>query len=283
VTKLFKISASASKKWDQCRGQWTLRYHYKIPEIIANASALNFGSWIHDILEEAGKQDRYDVPFLKEVAMRTRNAYGTIERDKIALTATCLNNFSKWFGTLRASDCEIVGTEVGFDLDIDGNDHRAFGSIDLVMRHKPSGTLAVIDYKTSKKPSQVKYLRNDVQMLLYATVASIKWDTPIEKIRVSHYQPHLDVYTPLEYTEKQKQQFIKEWVRRMNLIREKGDTLDFTPNTLCDWCPYCTICPAIGGDLDVFQSIIGMGDKALEDGVNLKKFWLQARQDGIPV
>lgn len=283
MVKLFKISASASKRWDQCRGAWTLRYHYKLPEKITNASALNFGSWIHAILEEAAKEDRYDVPFLQEVAMKLRNQWGTIEQDKIKLTAVALSNFSQWFGNLRAADCELVGTEVNFNIDLDGNDHKAFGSIDLVMRHAPTGTLAVIDYKTSKKPSQERFLRKDIQMLLYATVASMKWDTPIDQIRVSHYLPHLDAYVPLTYTEKEKEWFIKAFARRMDKIRQEGDVLDFTPNALCDWCAYQGLCPAQGGDLEFFQTVTAMGDEALAAGKNMKRFWAEQKKAGLAV
>lgn len=280
---LYKISASAAKRWDQCPGSWTLRYHYKIPEVIQNASAPNFGSWIHDIFEYAAKMDKYDQQTLQEYAMKSRNKYGTIDRDKIQLTAQCLLNFEEWFGGMRAADCEVVGTEQKFNIDLTGDDHKAFGSIDLVLRHRPTGRLAVIDYKTSKKQSQVRWLTNDVQMLLYATVASMLYDQPIGDISVAHYQPHLNAFTKLTYDEGQKDRFVKKFARRMDTIREKGDVLDFTPNNLCDWCAYKGICPVMDGDPETLQKIIEMGDEALAKRTKMKDFWLQKRKEGIPV
>lgn len=273
-----RISPSAAGLWDRCHAAWTLKYVFKVPYEIENKSAINFGNWIHSIFEHASKDDRYDIEHLKHIAMRERPLHGTIDQDKLALTEKSLNNFSGWYGNLRAQNVEPVGQEWKFSEKLNVNGDTVFGIIDLVMQHKPSGRYLIIDYKTSKRPSQTKYLQHDVQMQSYAAVASRRYGVPVSDLAVAHYQPHLDRQTKVEYDTRDDDIFVANFTKRLDAIRERGDVLEYMPNNLCGWCDYKHLCPMEGGSAEKMDALMELAVPARESGTNMKKFWEDKRE-----
>ena len=274
-----RLSASGSKKWENCPASWTLKYAYGVPEKGFNQEALNFGSWIHETFEEAINANTTDVESLQKIAMDIRNKYGEMG-EKLELAQPAVANFSRWFGNLMDAGCEVVGTEINFSHDLDGDDHVAFGSIDLVLHHPPSDRYLVIDFKTSKKATQERWLKDDTQMLLYATIVHDLYGASPDKIAVAHYLPHLDEQVKVAFTEKKLRSFRRRFVGRINLMREQGRLLDFKPNPLCDWCSYKELCPMMEAEPDVMQKVVELGEEIMESGENRKQAWHQMKKSG---
>lgn len=135
-------------------------------------------------------------------------------------------------------DWECIGCEVQFDILFE-NKAIIHGFIDRIDRHKVTGDMRVVDYKSSKKPYDKKDLATPLQMYVYALAC---------KELYGRY-PSEFIYDMILIGEKQYA-MTKGWEKRGHtalgklidnlIIHNENNNVNMTPkpSILCYWCSY---------------------------------------------
>lgn len=237
-----KVSPSKIKVYNECKIKYKFKYIDYLRETYnpnSNTDALQYGSYVHKILELGYKAET--VEELEKIAGELRDNYKFPEAKTKNLDAI-LNNFFKFNNKLE----EHISAEFVFEIPVT-NDYSVNGIIDRVIRGK-TGKYLVIDYKTSRRPANKVDLYKDPQMLMYAFAVSKMHNVPIDDVTVSHYYPHLDKLISIKYGKTQIGIFLTELKNKIWEIRKKkGDQFPPSLNQFCDWCQYKTLCPEFGG------------------------------------
>lgn len=232
-----KVSPSKIKVYDECKLKYKFKYIDYLPEKSKNTDALQFGSYVHKILEDGVHSTSVDE--LWNLAKSLRENY-TFGEDKEKLLKPCVENFFRFNQSLSAT--EHVATEQTFAVDLKEG-YAVNGIIDRVVKSS-DGKYLVIDYKTSKRATTKRELYNDPQMLLYAFAVHKMYNVPVPNITLAHYYPHLDRLVNIKYSEAHVMMYIRKLTQKVWEIRKKKKT-DFFPqmNQFCDWCGFKECCP----------------------------------------
>ena len=230
-----RTSHSKGDTLKQCPFKFYLRYYEYIPEEGTNQDALNFGSYIHKILEDGYQED--SLKGLEKLAEQHKSTYKVGKKEDVR-TKKCLNNFLKFNSKLG----ETVGTEFEFKISLqEGMDY--IGIIDRVIKGTDGGYL-IIDYKTSKREKSKMNLFNDPQLQGYALAISEIFDVPAHKIKCAHYYPVTGNFVHVTFNRSQLINFKKNKINEFWKVR-KMKKEDFVPqvNEFCNWCGYKSMCP----------------------------------------
>lgn len=233
-----KVSPSKIKVYDECKLKYKFKYIDYLPEKDTNTDALQFGSFIHKVLEEGVTATTEEE--LLEIAKIVKSNYKFDEDARGRQTEKCFKNFVAFNNSL--SGCEQISTEQMFAVELKQG-YGLNGIIDRIVKSE-DGNYLVIDYKTSKRPSTKRDLIKDPQMLLYAYAVSVLYKVPIASITLSHYYPHLDKLVHIKFSEAHVLMYMKKLTQKIWEIRKKKKD-DFFPqvNQFCDWCGYKDMCP----------------------------------------
>ena len=149
---------------------------------IKNADKLNLEQRLHDKMYERFQIDK--------------EAYGknpcTLEEmkeffnDGVAILDFVKKKRADYF---QKRQYELVGCEVPIEVMLK-KDIKMVGYLDIVLRHKPTDTITIIDIKTSTRGWN-KWMKADKnktqQLLLYKQFYSKQYGTPIENIDVEYF------------------------------------------------------------------------------------------------
>jgi putative RecB family exonuclease len=236
------VSPSKIKVFQECKLKYKLKYIDRVPDDYnpnSSKDALQFGSYIHKILEDGvGATTEKE---LWDIASSIREQY-VFGEQKEKLTGKCITNFLAFNSQLS----DTVSTEQFFSVKF--KDFTLNGIIDRVVKGKEGGYL-VIDYKTSKRAMSQRDLYTDPQMIMYAAAVNKQYDVPFDKITVSHYYPHLDKFVTVKYTAATVNSYLNGKLKPQiwDIRKRKLGQFPPVPNRFCDWCGYRDICPAAGG------------------------------------
>ena len=232
------ISHSKSEVFNQCG----LKYKYKYIERLSgdkprNEDALNFGSYIHKILEDG--VEAKDLKQLQVLAEQHKDSYKIpyTYRDKVG---RCLTNFLSFNQKLG----ETVATELVYEVNLDKTrDIKQNGVIDRVIKGREGGFL-IIDYKTSKREKNKYTLFKDRQLQAYCYAISEMYKVPIDKITCAHYYPLTNNFVDVKYS----RAAIASWKRTeldkvWKIRKKKLNEFKASENTFCNWCEYIDMCP----------------------------------------
>tara|TARA_R110002020_G_scaffold22920_9_gene76870 strand:- start:9456 stop:10256 length:801 start_codon:yes stop_codon:yes gene_type:complete len=230
-----RTSHSKGDTLKQCPLKFYLRYYEYIPEEEVNKDALNFGSFIHKILEDGYQEN--SLKNLEKLAEQHRATYKVGKKEKTR-TNKCLKNFLRFNEKLG----ETVGVEYQFKIDLEEG-MAYIGIIDRIIKGKDGGYL-VIDYKTSKREKSKFDLFNDPQLQGYAFAISEIFDVPVKKITCAHYYPVTGNLVTVGYNSSQITNFKKSKINEFWRVR-KMKKEEFAPqaNEFCNWCGYQKYCP----------------------------------------
>ena len=235
------FSPSKLNVFDECQKKFLYKYVHYLPEDYNDGlsqDALQYGSYIHKILEDGVEAE--SIEELKEHAIRLRPRYQFEGREEDTLK--CIKNFFRFNNQLT----ESVSTEMKFKVEV-LPDLEVNGIIDRVVKGG-TGKYLVIDYKTSKREKTKRELYNDPQLMIYTAAIAQMYGCPISDVTVAHYYPLTGNLVSVRYMPSHVASFLKKVDQKKWAIRKKKAE-DFKPrlNQFCDWCGYKQLCPKFGG------------------------------------
>jgi RecB family exonuclease len=220
----------------QCGLKYAYRYVDRLPEPEdADTTALQFGSYIHQVLEDGVKATSLEE--MVDIADRVKGSY-TISEKYDGKDLKCFENFLSFNKNLG----ETVGVELVFKEEI-AEGITVNGIIDRVIKGDDGGYL-IIDYKTSKRQKTKVDLFQDTQLKGYTFAISKMYGVPVSKIVAAHYYPLTNTFVHVRYSQPQINAHVKKVINEVWTIRKKKKE-DFKPsrNEFCNWCAYKGLCP----------------------------------------
>lgn len=220
----------------QCGLKYNFRYVERLPDPEdADISALQFGSYIHQVLEDGVKATTLEQ--MTDIAAEVKGTF-TISEKYTGKDLKCFENFLSFNKDLG----KTVGVELVFKEPI-ADDITINGVIDRVIQGEDGGYL-VIDYKTSKRQKTKVDLYQDSQLKGYVFAVSKAFNVPVSKIVAAHYYPLTNTFTHVQYSTIQINNHIKKVKDEVWKIRKKKKE-DFKPsrNEFCSWCQFKGMCP----------------------------------------
>lgn len=235
------FSPSKLNTFDECQQKYRYKYIHYLGEDFNDTlsrDALQFGSYIHKILEDGFEAESEDE--LWEHAHRLREGYQFEGRDDDI--GKCIKNFFKFNNALT----ETVSTEMRFKEEV-RDDLEVNGIIDRVIKGE-TGKYLVIDYKTSKREKTKRELFQDPQLMIYTAAIHKMYKVPIKDIMVAHYYPITGNLVSVRYNPSHIANFLKRLdEKKWSIRRKKADEFGPRRNRFCDWCGYKELCPLFGG------------------------------------
>jgi len=105
---------------------------------------------------------------------------------------------------------ELVGCEVPIEVMLE-KDIKMVGYLDVVLKHKPTDTITIIDIKTSTRGWN-KWMKADKnktqQLLLYKQFYSKQYNHPIENIDVEYFIVKRKLWENTDFPQKRVQKFV---------------------------------------------------------------------------
>ena len=155
-------------------------------------------------------------------------------------------------------DYELIGCEVPIELKLKKN-VGFIGYLDLVILHKPTNTLKIIDIKTSTRGWN-KYQKADKnktqQLLLYKQFYAEQYNHPIENIEIEYFIVKRKLWENTDFPQKRVQKFVpangkpsvNKVINGLNLFlknafdndgNHKTDKIFALPSKkACRWCEF---------------------------------------------
>lgn len=214
-----------------------------------NKDALNFGSYIHKILELG--YEKTELKDLLTIAEESKKLY-KIPEEKEAKTEICLRNFLQFNSALT----ETVGIELVYEIKHDEkNDISLNGIIDRIVK-SPEGEYLVVDYKTSKRELKKHELYQDHQMQGYAYAVHKLFKVPLDKITVAHFYPVTGNLVSVKYSWPQISSYLRKKTETVwNIRKKKTDEFPPSKNQYCWWCGYSGLCPEFSSPQKITESM----------------------------
>jgi hypothetical protein len=180
----------------------------------------------------------------------------------------------RWFDRRGRNPIRVLAVEQAmgshsapFRLD---NGVPIFGFIDLIVEHK-DGTIELIDYKTNRANKTQDEANNDVQAGIYLAYARQMW--PDRPLRFSFEMLRYGVVSTV--WDDERIESFKGWLKtQYESIKALSEGKPSIGES-CRWCPYQTICPAVGelmskGAFDLVESDFSCDDDALDALATIK-------------
>lgn len=207
-----RISHTQYNMWSSCPLQWKLTYIDKLMKGEPSIHSV-FGSAMHDTIQHwldvvynrsmlmartmdltDYLKDRMIVHFNRatveengqKIFVCDKHMLMEFYHDGVAILSALQNDVEKWFSVL---EWKLEGVEVPLMVEVQSN-VKFRGYLDIVLRHKLTGAIKIIDLKTSTKGWN-KWTKNDKpktdQILLYKQYYAKQHDLPLDAVTVDYY------------------------------------------------------------------------------------------------
>ncbi len=241
--------------FEKCKKQFHYRYIEKRKVDTEGIEAF-VGKRVHEVIEKLNRFiARGAVPSLPKVLLRFRTDWEEQfqpERVRIVRAENppafyresgerCLGNHYRRNYPFDRDESLGIEQHVGFALDGDGR-YRVRGIIDRVVR-AADGAIEIQDYKTGRWVPSQQELDQDRQLALYQIGVEGRYGDAAPVRLVWHYllrdQVRVSTRTPEQLAELR--------TRTIELIDRVEAERDFEPqpSTLCSWCEFNDVCPAM--------------------------------------
>ena len=225
-----RISYSQLSMFNECPQRWKLNYVDKL-SISESNIYLVFGTAMHEVIQtyldimynnsvkNAEKLDLNKMLFdnmceefkkAKEQDGKppcTKEEISEFFQDGVEILNFIKSKRNQYF---QKRDYELIGCEVPIELKLKKN-VGFIGYLDLVILHKPTNTLKIIDIKTSTRGWN-KYQKADKnktqQLLLYKQFYAEQYNHPIEKIEIEYFIVKRKLWENTDFPQKRVQKFV---------------------------------------------------------------------------
>lgn len=251
---LSRLSESKGSTYKQCKLKYRYKYVDKLPEGKSGDGAMEFGSFIHKVLEEGYQAT--DISQLFELADKHKASY-SFSPDYNPKIEKCLSNFLKFNAKLS----NTLFTELAFEVEImDGVIFN--GVIDRGVGGTKGGIL-IIDYKTGKREKSKSELFQDNQLKGYAYAVSKLYKKPYSEIIVAHYYPVTNTFVDAHYNTSQINSWLRATERTLWSIRKtKKEECMPCRNQFCNNCAYKDLCPEFNNPIDIKKRLDELANKS---------------------
>ena len=225
-----KISYSQLSMYNDCPLRWILNYVDDL-RIFESNIHLIFGTAMHEVLQtylEVMFNDSIknsDILNLEEMLRdKLIEQFKIAEEDdgKAPCTKEDLNEFfvdgcnildfikKKRGDYFQKRQYELIGCEVPIEVMMK-KDIKMVGYLDIVLKHKPTDIITIIDIKTSTRGWN-KWMKADKnktqQLLLYKQFYSKQYNHPIDKIEVEYFIVKRKLWENTDFPQKRVQKFV---------------------------------------------------------------------------
>jgi len=225
-----RISYSQLSMFNECPQRWKLNYVDKLRVSESNIY-LVFGTAMHEVIQtyldimynnsvkNAEKLDLNKMLFdnmcgefikAKEQDGKppcTKEELSEFLQDGVEILDFIKTRRNQYF---QKRDYELIGCEVPIELKLKKN-VGFIGYLDLVILHKPTNTLKIIDIKTSTRGWN-KYQKADKnktqQLLLYKQFYAEQYNHPIENIEIEYFIVKRKLWENTDFPQKRVQKFV---------------------------------------------------------------------------
>jgi DNA helicase-2/ATP-dependent DNA helicase PcrA len=235
------FSASALETYDGCPMKYKLQYILQVPT--GQKTYFNLGSAVHKVAEHLSKMHMKGVSYDREMAVKLLDKYWSTdaypskkkEQEDRRQAEKMIDTYLEW---QKNNANEIVGTEIGFSIEIAGRMVRGF--IDRVEKTK-DGQYCVIDFKTGSKSVTGNTIKENIQMNVYALAVLKKYGKLPARASLYYIKSNETVdYVPDNEIIDVQRERMEEMIRAV-LGEEFGPTPTYNG---CRFCDYEGICEA---------------------------------------
>jgi len=215
-------SKSRIETFKKCKKQYKYKYIDKLDLPQPHSNDIEFGQWIHKVLEIYNPDDdnkKEVVKLASQFDIRDKNyreAMPQTLKNAIAFT-------KKYWKYERKTEEEI---------DFISDELSIKGIVDLRMIQQ--NNLLVVDYKSSKSTNAD---RHEYQMKMYCLILSKIYNMIPEKIKVMVYYPRIDSYDRYQFSSIQIKAF-EEQLKQDIIDIETAKLYPASPGFHCRWCSY---------------------------------------------
>jgi putative RecB family exonuclease len=237
-----RLSFTRIDTYENCPRKFRYQYVDSLPT--RPAPQLSFGSSIHAVLEWLYDRKHPELPSLDETLATLfekwdTSGYAEVPREEqYAAYNHARDVIARFHARVAEAGFRLpAATEAWFELPFD-DDVVVVGAIDRIDAHT-DGSLHVIDYKTNRRAKSQKQVASSLQLAIYALAtrallghdpATVALDFVVPGVVVEVGRDRLDLDAVADR--------VAAVAAR---VRARAD--DPTPNRLCDWCDFRSICP----------------------------------------
>jgi len=241
-----RLSFTRIDTLEQCPLRFRYTYVDRLPGL--PAPQLSFGSSIHAALEWLYDRKHPVLPPVEDLlqALKERwdsEGYVDLPRDEqVTAYRHAQEVLTRFHARVAQAGFRLpVATEAFFELPVEGA--VVVGSIDR-LDADDDGHLHVVDYKTNKRAKPRQVVAESLQLAIYALACERLYGDVPATVTLDFVVPGRAVTVPIREVDLEG---ARERIARAIAVVRSGDDTP-TPNRLCDWCDYRSLCPAWQGE-----------------------------------
>lgn len=244
-----RLSFSRVDTYRNCPRKFRYAYIDRLPT--RPSPQLSLGSSVHAALEAFYDRKLPTCPSEEELLELLYASWDTRGFDQVSREEQ-LDYYRHAQQVLRRYHRRVAGdyrlpvtTEAWFELPVD-DDIVVVGSIDRVDRDD-DGNLHVVDYKTNRRAQDRVRVAGSLQLAIYALACEHLFGALPATVALDFVVADVVVAVPVDEIDLDA---ARDKVRT-TAARIRDEEFEPTPNRLCDWCDFRSVCPAWPDDPDV--------------------------------
>lgn len=237
-----RLSFSRIDSYRNCPRRFRNAYIDRLPSV--PSPHLSFGSSIHHALEQFYDQKLPACPDV-EVLLNAlfegweQEGFEELDRDEQLEFYRHGQQVLRRYHQRVADEFALpVATEAWFEMPI-ADVAVVVGSIDRVDR-RPDGALHVVDYKTNRRAQDRRRVAQSLQLGIYALACEHLYGELPGSVALDFVVPGVAIEVGIDEIDLVS---VREAIVD-TAAKIRAEAFEPTPNRLCDWCDFKSVCPA---------------------------------------